>query len=547
MPEATAGSRHTRAVYAGVCIVLALAVLAMVAGSITGTATVITRIHQLNIDLLPLVSPVYLWFANGALAGLVILALSPLGKLRLGGADAHAIYGRWSWLAMLFAAGMGTGLLFWGTAEPLFHMMNPPEAGLTVDTRMRLAFEYSFFHWGLHPWAIYACTAIAVGYVGFNRQGRLSFSGFLDSVGARAHTGRRWGAVLIDILTILAIVIGLCATFGMGVLQLQDGAQHLFGFGSPWGWRLGLIAGLGSLYLLSAESGIRRGIRYLSNLSLWGSLLILGVLWLSATFWRPALWQGWQGFATTLGSFAADFIPMSLGQGAFDDPGWVQGWTVKYWSWWIAWAPFVGLFIAHISRGRTLREMVLGVLLIPTAFSIVWFWVLGQTAIGYQLANGFAGEALNLAAVPHILFAVMDLAAGGRWLAWLCWGLIALYFINSADSAIYTLAELPRRRDEQCAISDEPDSSNQQASKSPVISRLFWAVLIAGLTLLVLALGEIELLQEITLLGALPFTVWLVVLFAWVLVQMTATHRRHGAGAAHQASHEAPGAGFEPA
>lgn len=450
----------------------------------------------------------YLWFAMLTLTAFVGIALSPLGRIRLGGKDAKPDHSVLSWFAMLFCAGMGTGLMFWGAAEPLYHYMNPPLWDAVAEPQRRiLAFQYTFFHWGLHPWAIYGMTAMAIGFFGFNRNRGFHFSAFLMGLHRPDRAWIHRSLILaIDLLTVIAIIFGISATFGMGVLQLSGGLEALFHVPrSPW-LLVALILGMTGLYLTSALKGIRMGMKILSNCSFWLYLVLLGFV-IGLAPHTPVMQPMWESIPALL----AKLPDMSLGWGAFRDARWVGDWTVKYWSWWIAWAPFVGIFIAFISRGRTLRELALGVMVLPTAFSCLWFAIFGQTAITLQAQTGFAGSAVNLQQVNLVLFNLVKTLTDNPLLPALCLLIIAVDFINSADGATYTVASL---------------SAQDMETHPPIHLRVGWGILFALLTALFLLAGGIQLLQEITLITAFPFTLLLVVVYGWLIVQLVCDSRQ---------------------
>jgi glycine betaine transporter len=432
-------------------------------------------ISQLNNFIYSYFGSFYLWFAFLTLIVFVVVGLSPLGCIRLGGPDAQPEFSVFSWFAMLFCAGMGTGLMFWGAAEPLYHFMNPPLPNIHDPIQKEImAFHYSFFHWGLHPWAMYGMTGAAIGYFGFNLKKGFHISSFLsiqdESFRAKRHLGR-----LIDLFTILAIVFGIATTFGMGVLQLLGGFNTLMQMDPSPLLAAGVILGLMVTYMISALTGIRAGIKRLSNASfifyfvLLSSILVLGP---APTIIKPLL--------ASLPEFFIRLPQMSLGLGNYANDAWVGEWTVKYWSWWIAWAPFVGIFIAFISKGRTLRQLMFASMILPTIFSYVWFVIFGEAAITLQQTEAFAGSSLDYDNVNVVLFKLLQVLSEAPWLAWLCLFVIALNFVTSADTATYTIASLSARN-----LDKHP----------PAALRIGWSILFACLTSLFFFTGGIHILM----------------------------------------------------
>jgi choline/carnitine/betaine transport len=303
----------------------------------------------------------------------VFLAFSRYGRIRLGGDDDRPEFRTVSWIAMMFSVGMGIGLMFFGVAEPVSHLATPPhglaEAG--SEEAARLAMQYSYFHWALHPWAIYAVVGLALAYSTF-RKGRsnLISSAFYPILGDRVDgsVGRA-----IDILAIFATLFGTATSLGLGALQINGGLNYLSdSIPLSTGVAIGVIVTMTVLFILSAISGVHRGIQWLSNLNMvLAVLLVLFLLVVGPTIFIL------NTFTESLGAYASNLVTMSFRTAAFGEAEWLVAYTLFYWAWWISWTPFVGTFIARISKGRTIREFVLGVLLVPSVVTFVWFSVLG--------------------------------------------------------------------------------------------------------------------------------------------------------------------------
>nr|WP_255675807.1 BCCT family transporter [Deinococcus sp. 12RED42] len=415
----------------------------------------------------------------------VYLAFSRHGSVKLGRDDEEPEFSRSSWFAMLFSAGMGIGLVFWGVAEPVSHYLTPPGnvEAQTADAA-RTALKYSFFHWGLHPWAIYSVVALSIAYFSFRRGEKALISRtFRPLLGDRVE-----GPVgkLIDVLAIIATVFGVAASLGFGAVQINSGLNSAFGLSVGVPTQLTIIGVVTVLYLISASTGLTRGIQILSNTNMvLAALLMLAVFVLGPT--RFLL----ETFTTSVGGYAQDLVNMSTRLTPFSGNTWVGSWTLFYWAWWIAWAPFVGLFIARISRGRTIKEFVTGVLLVPSLVSFAWFSVFGGSALQKSLAGDGAVMAATKADVSTALFALLGHFPLSGVLVVLATLLIASFFITSADSATYVLGSL---------------SSEGSENPSGRV-KLGWGVLQSLIAVALLLSGGLSGLQNASIVAALPFSV----------------------------------------
>lgn len=343
-------------------------------------------------DLLAVTTEKFGWFYLLAtfafLVFSIFLAFSKYGKLKLGADDDKPEYSNKSWFAMLFSAGMGIGLVFWGAAEPLSHYIDPPQNATSQSAEAaRLAIRYSFFHWGLHAWAIYTVIGLAIAYFTFRkkRSGLIS-SVFYPLIGDKVNG---WIGKAIDILAIIATIFGVATSLGLGTLQINGGFHQLTGMPNNFSTQLIIIIVITILYLISATTGLDKGIKILSNTNLGiAALLLVFVLFAGPTSFI------FDVFTTTIRSYLQNLVQMSLTLTPFSQGNWIKSWTLFYWAWWIAWAPFVGMFIARVSKGRTIKEFVLGVLLVPSIFGFLWFAVFGGTALNLELFhNGHIAEA----------------------------------------------------------------------------------------------------------------------------------------------------------
>ncbi|MFI8711877.1 BCCT family transporter [Brevibacillus brevis] len=432
----------------------------------------------------------YLIVTFGFLIFCIFLAFSRYGQIPLGSDDDEPEYSLPTWFAMLFSAGMGIGLVFWGVAEPVSHYFAPP-AGVTGQTTeaAQTALRYAFFHWGLHPWGIYALIALSLAYFQFRKGAKgLISSTFGPLLGERIHGPLGKG---IDILAIIATAFGVATSLGLGTLQINGGLSHLFGLPSSTTVQIVIISIITVLFLLSATTGLDRGIKYLSNTNLvFALLLLLLTLVLGPTSFI------FDAFTSTLGSYLNNLISMSLRLTPFTQGTWVANWTLFYWSWWIAWAPFVGMFIARVSKGRTIKEFVICVMLVPSLLSFIWFSVFGGTALHLEIFDQAPIGAAVQSDISTALFLALEQLPMGYILAVVAILLIITFFITSADSAIFVLGML--------SSDGNLDPSNRV--------KITWGVLQSAIAIVLLLSGGLEGLQTASIVAALPFTVIMVLM-----------------------------------
>ncbi|MCW3481858.1 BCCT family transporter [Neisseriaceae bacterium JH1-16] len=425
----------------------------------------------------------YLLTVFGFLVFALYLAFGRFGHIRLGKEDEEPEFSRGSWFAMLFSAGMGIGLVFWGVAEPVSHFGTPPN-GITPETAdsARAAMRYSFFHWGLHPWAVYSLMGLVLAYFKFNRgaPGLIS-AAFRPLLGDKVDgpIGRA-----IDILSILATVFGVATSLGFGTLQIESGLEHLFGLKADFWLTATIIAIATVMFLLSSLTGLERGIKWLSNLNLWlavGLFLLVVVLGPTGFIFDT--------FTTTLGDYLGNLTSISLRMSPFSQGTWTADWTLFYWAWWVTWAPFVGMFIARVSRGRTIREFVVGVLLVPAMASFAWFSAFGGTALDLQLFGNTNMLAAVKTDVSTALYVMFDHLPGGTLMSFVGMLLVVSFFVTSADSATFVLGML---------------SSKGSLNPGNRV-KLIWGVLLAAIALVLLSTGGLKGLQTMSIVAALPF------------------------------------------
>lgn len=425
----------------------------------------------------------YLWVVLGLVVMALVLAFSRYGDLKLGGEDDEPEFSIGAWFAMLFAAGMGIGLVFWGVAEPVSHYGAPPP-GIAPNTpeAANAAMRYSFFHWGLHPWAVYSIVALAIAFFQFRKGGSALVS---TAVQALPWPWVRPLGPLVNVLAVIATAFGVAASLGMGALQINSGLARVFGLPVGGASQVGIIVVTTALFLASAVTGVTRGIKWLSSINLViAALLALAVFVLGPTV---AIIDT---FTTTLGAYASEFVRMSLRMTPFRDSGWVGGWTVFYWAWWVSWSPFVGLFIARVSRGRSIREFILGTVLAPTLAAFVWFSVFGGTALHLQVLQGLPIADAVQADVSTALFSVFDALPLGGLMTGVATVLVLVFFVTSGDSATLVLGMMSTGGDE---------------NPRPRV-KVVWGVLVAGIAITLLLAGGVKAVQTATIVFALPFT-----------------------------------------
>lgn len=429
----------------------------------------------------------------------VYLAFSKYGKIKLGNDDDEPEYSNRSWFAMLFSAGMGIGLIFYGATEPLSHYVAPPQGAAPMTSESaRLAMRYSFFHWGLHAWAIYAVIGLAIAYFTFrkNRQGLIS-SLFYPLIGDKIYgpLGKT-----IDILAIIATCFGVATSLGLGTLQINGGFNYLMGTGVNTGTQLTIIAVVTVLYLISATTGIDKGIKILSNTN----LVIAAILLIFVLFAGPTAFI-FDVFTNTIGSYIQNLVQMSLRLSPFRQGTWIKSWTLFYWSFWIAWAPFVGMFIARISRGRTIKQFILGVLVVPTLFDFLWFSVFGGTALNLELFHGANIAQTALTDITSGFFNTIQHLPLGNILAVVATVLIIIFFVTSADSATFVLGML----------------SSKGVQNPPNKTKIIWGILQSSIAAVLLLSGGLTGLQSASIIAGVPFAIIMVLMCYSLYISLT--------------------------
>lgn len=416
---------------------------------------------------------------------LVILSVSSLGNIKLGNDEEEPEFGFLSWLAMLFAAGMGVGLMFFGVAEPLTHYLSDITTG-TAEHKQQEALLHTLFHWGIHAWAVYGTIALALAYFGFRYKLPLALRSCFYPLLKERINGKLGD--LIDIMALLATLFGIITTLGFGASQLGAGLHQLGWISeNSFSLQMVVIAVVMSLAIFSAISGVGKGVKILSELNLTLAFcLLIFVLVAGPTLYLLS------AFSDNIGTYLSNLVQLSFKTYVYEQEhtGWFSGWTILYWAWWCSWAPFVGLFIARISKGRTIREFIFGVLVVPSLFGVLWFTVFGNTAI--WLNDGEAAGTLGqmISSPETLLFKFLDYLPLSGVTGLVSLVVISLFFITSADSGIYVLNNI---------------ASRDKSLTAPRWQAVMWGVLMSVVSIVLMQSGGLANLQAMTLLVALPF------------------------------------------
>ncbi|MEH6436640.1 BCCT family transporter [Massilia sp. DD77] len=431
----------------------------------------------------------YLWVVLGLVLFAAFVAFSRYGNLKLGNEDDEPEFSVGSWFAMLFAAGMGIGLVFWGVAEPVSHYVTaPPGVAAGTPEAANAAMRYVFFHWGVHPWAVYSVVALAIAFFQYRRAGTPLISTVTGSL--------PWGPVramsgVFNVLAVVATAFGVASSLGMGALQINSGLHAVFGADISETWQVAIIVVTTAVFVGSAVSGVGKGIKLLSNFN-----MLLALLLALAVFVLGPTVAIIDTLTNTLGSYVSDIARMSLRSTPFRDSSWVANWTIFYWAWWISWSPFVGLFIARVSRGRTLREFIAGTVLAPSLAAFLWFSVFGGSALTMQIWQGVPLAETVKADVALALFDMLQFLPFGQIMSVVATVLVVVFFVTSGDSAVLVLGMMSSR--------GNPNPSGRV--------KIVWGVLIAGIAISLLLAGGLKAVQTATILFALPFALVIVLM-----------------------------------
>lgn len=443
------------------------------------------------------------WLYMGSVAGffmlVIYLAFSRFAHLRLGADDSEPEYSYGSWFAMLFSAGMGIGLMFFGVSEPMTHFLEPPVGeGGTIDAA-RNAMQVTFFHWGLHAWAIYIIIGLALAYFSFRHDLPLTLRSALYPVIGDKIYGK-WGNA-VDIFAILGTMFGVATSLGIGVMQVNAGLNYLFGLPVSIVVQVALIAAITCAATISVVAGLDAGIRRLSELNLVLALLLMVFVLIAG----PTVML-LSSLIQNIGMYLSGLVDMTFRIYAYEPNEWIGNWTLFYWAWWISWSPFVGMFIARISRGRTIREFILGVLLVPSGFTFLWLTIFGNSGLWLEMHEAGAGLATAVQTnMPTAIFVLLDQLPLTGITSALATMLIVTFFVTSSDSGSLVIDII----------------SSGGAENPPVWQRIFWAVSEGAVAATLLVAGGLAALQTAAISSALPL---IIVMFLVCYGLMKALH-----------------------
>lgn len=445
------------------------------------------------------ISQYFSWFFLLVVFGfgvfLLFLALSPYGRVKLGGDNSKPEFSFWSWIGMLFSSGLGVGLVFYGVAEPMQHFMTSPFLGGPVESAeaARVAMGYTYFHWGISQWSIFGVAGLAIGYFQFrkNRDGLVSTA--LEPLFGLDYNQKARKA--IDILAIIATITGMSTSVGLGIMQMDGGLDIAFGIPSGPVTQIILTALMTGLFIFSTITGLKRGMKFLSSLNMILALVLTVFIMAVGpfTFIMETIIVG-------LGDYLTNFVGYSLRLQPYSGESWVQEWTVFYWAWVIAWSPFIGSFVARVSRGRSIREYVMGILIVPPMLSFLWVGALGGTAIYSDLMNNTNIGEIVLNDQTQALFALFDTLPISWLTSAIAIVLIFTFLVTSADSATFIVAGM------SIGNTDNP----------PTGLKILWGLLLGLLTIALILAGGLTSLQAASLLAGLPFAAILIMMIASV-------------------------------
>jgi choline/glycine/proline betaine transport protein len=466
-----------------------LLVLALVAFAAVAPETADAFFKDLQAGIVANASWFYVLTVAIILICVAFLGLSRYGEIKLGPDHSTPDYSNTTWFAMLFSAGMGIGLMFFGVAEPVMHFLAPPVGDAATVEAARAAMKITFFHWGLHAWAIYAIVALILAFFSYRHGLPLTLrSALYPLIGERIY-----GPIghAVDIFAVIGTVFGVATSLGYGVMQVNAGLNHLFDIPIGTTTQIVLIIGVTGLAMLSVATGLDKGIKILSELNMGLAVILLIVMLLVG----PTVFL-LQAFVQNTGAYAADIVSNTFNLFAYQKTDWIGGWTILYWGWWMSWAPFVGLFIARVSRGRTIREFAVGVLFVPTGFTLMWMTVFGNSAIELILNQGQValGEAVS-ADVSLALFAFLEHFPFSGVLSMLAMVMVVVFFVTSSDSGSMVVDMLCSRGHDN----------------TPLWQRIYWAGGEGVVAAVLLLAGGLGALQTMTIASALPFAVVLLI------------------------------------
>lgn len=420
---------------------------------------------------------------------LIGLAISKYGAMRIGGDNDRPDYSFFTWIGMLFSAGFGVGLVFWGVAEPMSHYFKSPISTVEAQSyeAARTAMGYSFFHWGISQWAIFAIVGLVIGFLQFRKKKDGLISTALEPLTGKNKTVK----TTIDSLAVIATVMGIATSLGLGILQMGGGLESVFGISNTFLIQLIIAVLVCVAYMFSATTGLNKGIRFLGNFNL--AMAIALLIFIFAIGPKVFILES---FTLALGDYITNFVQYSLRLQPYHGGTWVLDWTIFYWAWTIAWSPFVGAFVARVSKGRTIREFIAGVMVLPPLFACMWVATLGGTALYSDLNKGTKiAEAVN-ADVTSAIFETFQSMPFSGLLSALSILLIFTFLVTSADSATYILASM----------------TTKGSLFPPLVVKMTWGILMSAISIVLLYAGGLDALRSASLVSSLPFTIIMLLL-----------------------------------
>jgi glycine betaine transporter len=452
----------------------------------------------------------FIWFAVFVIGFCLFIAFSKYGNVRLGEDTDRPEYSNVSWFSMIFAAGMGIGLVFWSVAEPLNHFLAPPVAEAGSAEAVVDSLKYTFFHWGIHPWALYLAVAVPMGYFHFRRKKPMLvssvFTPFLENKSFKNPLLKG-----IDAFTIILILIGVATSFGLGSLQIASGLDYVFGFSVGNITPILIIIIFAVFFIISSSAGIEKGMKKLSN----SNTIIVFLVLIFVLVTGPTL-DLIKSTTEAVGTYINELIPMSFftdadgAVAAHTGQNWIGNWTVFYWAWWITWTPFVGSFIAQISKGRTLREFILAVMAIPTVLSCIWFGVLGGSALHIELQNPGSIAANGVVDTNSSVFAMLSTLPLPQVISVLVIISLSVFFLTSADAGVQVVAVMSSRGME----------NNDRRVK------ILWGVILALLSIMFVVTGGLSAVQSLSFVFSFPFMILIIFMLVSFYKQLTKNERR---------------------
>jgi len=431
----------------------------------------------------------YLWVVLGLGVFALFAAFSRYGNMKLGGEDEEPEFSAVSWFSMLFAAGMGIGLVFWGVAEPISHYSSaPPGVVSGTPEAANAAMRYVFFHWGVHPWAVYAIVALSIAFFQYRRNGTALVSTVTEAL---PIPGIRRLSPLVNGIAVVATAFGVAASLGVGALQINSGLHAVFGLDISDRNQVIIIVTTSAMFILSAVSGVEKGVKLLSNTN----MIFAVILALTVFIMGPTV-AIVDTLSNTMGRYLSEIVRMSLRATPFRDSTWVGTWTIFYWAWWISWSPFVGLFIARVSRGRTIREFILGTVLAPSLAAFIWFSIFGGTALYMEIWQHVPLSEAVKTDMSTALFTMFNAMPFGTVMSVVATVLVIVFVVTSGDSAVLVLGMMS-------------DNGNPNPAAR---SKVMWGVLVAGIAISLLLAGGLKAVQSATILFALPFSLVIILM-----------------------------------